>query len=61
MDPVCCLLGICCPPLSEAQRETFVKALTDYTKDPDKAEQCAAKHFAAFAKLTAKIAKMAKE
>lgn len=30
MDPyLCCLLGICCPPFSDEQRDTLVKMLLD--------------------------------
>jgi hypothetical protein len=60
MDPVCCLLGICCPPFSAEQREVFVKVLAQQTGDHDKAEKIAAELFDSFAAVTQKIAEMAK-
>lgn len=60
MDPVtCCLLGICCPPFSEGQREAFVKVLAEKF-GAEKAEAIADKAFKAFASATMEIVEAAK-
>lgn len=60
MDPItCCLLGLCCPPFSEGQREAFVKVLADKF-GAEKAEAIAAKTFKLFAAATLEIAEAAK-
>ena len=42
MDPVCCLLGICCPPESAEQFAVFEAALTEHFKgDAEKAKKVA--------------------
>lgn len=57
MDPItCCLLGICCPPFSESQRETFEKVLASKV-GVDKAKLIADDLFKEFAAVTEKIAK----
>lgn len=56
MDPlICCVLGICCPPFSESQREAFEKVLTSKV-GADKAKLIADDLFKEFAAVTAKIA-----
>lgn len=60
MDPItCCLLGICCPPFSEGQREAFVKVLAE-KYGAEKAEAIAAQSFKAFAAATLEIVEAAK-
>ena len=62
MDPVtCCLLGICCPPFSAEQEETFKKVLHDLLKDEKKAEKIAKAMAHDLGKLSASIAAMAKQ
>lgn len=58
MDPVCCLLGICCPP--ELQREAFINAVAKSLKDKDKekADKIADALFEEFAAVTKKIKEM---
>lgn len=61
MDPVvCCLLGLCCPPFSPAQRETFVKLIAQQTGDHEKAEKVAIAMFDQFAAVTKRIADLVK-
>ena len=61
MDPItCCLLGICCPPFSAEQRETFIKVLAAQTGDHAKAEKIADDVFDQFAAVTKRIADLAK-
>jgi hypothetical protein len=42
-DPVCCILGVCCPPGSDRQRDTLAAELSQAVNylEPDKARQCA--------------------
>lgn len=56
MDPVCCLLGICCPPFSAEQRGLFVQFLADHLKDADKARKIADATYDDFAAVTKRIA-----
>ena len=58
MDPItCCLLGICCPPLSPEQRHAFESQLALHFKgDEAKAKAVADEVFDAFAKMTVKLA-----
>lgn len=57
MDPItCCLLGICCPPFSPEQRETFVKVLTQHLGDAEKAEKIADAVYDDFAAVTKRLA-----
>lgn len=59
MDPViCCLLGICCPPYSSEQRDTFVELLAEHLKDETKAKHIADGVFDDFAKVTARLRKL---
>jgi len=60
MDPVCCLLGICCPPFSAEQEETFKKVLHDLLKDEKKAEKIAKQLAHDLGKLSASIQALAK-
>ena len=53
---ICCLLGICCPPFSEAQRATFVKVLASKV-GKEKANAIATEHFDKFAAVTNLVAK----
>lgn len=60
MDPVlCCLMGLCCPPFSDGQREAFVKILAE-KYGAEKAEQIAEKAYKAFAAATLEIVEAAK-
>lgn len=60
MDPItCCLLGICCPPFSDGQRDAFVKVLAEKVGG-DRAERIADDLFKEFASVTQKIAEAAK-
>lgn len=57
MDPItCCLLGICCPPFSQEQREALTKVLTaHYRGDAEKAATIVDVVFDDFAKATVRI------
>lgn len=62
MDPItCCLLGICCPPFSDSQREAYTKAILDAVKDEAKAKRIVDATFTEFARMTEQIAKLAME
>jgi ABC-type Fe3+-hydroxamate transport system substrate-binding protein len=59
MDPItCCLLGICCPPFSAEQRQTFIEQLALHV-GKEKAEKIADAAFDDFAKATKRIADLA--
>ena len=61
MDPVlCCLMGLCCPPFSAEQQETFKKVLHDLLKDEKKAEKIAKTLAHDLGKLTMAIHELAK-
>jgi len=55
------LLGICCPPFSAEQQETFKKVLTDLLKDEKKAAHIAEKLAHDLGKLSASILALSKE
>jgi len=60
MDPViCCLLGICCPPFSEGQKDAYLKALLNSIKDEAKARKVFDATYEEFAAMTQKIAEAA--
>lgn len=61
MDPItCCLLGICCPPFSEGQREAYKKALLASIKDEAQALKVFEATYDDFARMTEQIAAAAK-
>lgn len=57
MDPVtCCLLGICCPPFSQEQRDTYEAQLSlHFNGDAAKAKKVCDATFDDFAKMTEKL------
>jgi len=54
------VLGICCPPFSAEQQETFKKVLHELLKDEKKAEKIAKSLAHDLGKLSASIAALAK-
>ncbi len=62
MDPItCCLLGICCPPFSEEQRELLEAQLTlHFDGDKEKAKKVCDEAFHDFAQATDHLAKAVK-
>lgn len=67
MDPICCLLAICCPPESAEQRAALASFLVRQGVDANAAESAAnavLDHFAlapkAFGQMVAELAKAAK-
>lgn len=60
-DPICCLLGICCPPFSAEQEQTFKKLLHEQLKDEKKAEKIAKMLAHDLGKLSAAIAALSRD
>lgn len=63
MDPViCCLLGICCPPASQEQRDAFeVQLALHFKGDAAKVKAVSDAVFGDFAKMTKKLAAAVKK
>jgi len=58
MDPICCLLAICCPPGSPEQLAAFENGIMASQKvSADQAKAIAKKHFPALVAFTKKLKK----
>ncbi len=62
MDPICCLLAICCPPGSPEQLAAFEQGIMAAKKVTEaQAKQIAKKHFPALVAFTKKLKKAVDE